>query len=115
MREVAGVTDQQLEAMRALEAWETWLDVAHTTPREERASREYRFDGARLRGVEAPTPVVQGGDSPAPFEAAARALQDALPHSRTTVMPGQRHTAMDTATELFISEVVGFLAVHPAE
>ena len=28
---------------------------------------------------------------------------------RVAVMPGQRHAAMDTGTELFTAEVLGFL------
>ena len=110
MREVAGVTDQQVEAMRALPAWKARLDVAHTIPREERASREYRFDAGRVRGVGVPTLLLEGGDSGAPFKAAGRALRDALPRCRIAVLVGQRHTAMDTAPELFLSEVLGFLA-----
>lgn len=110
MREVAGVPDHQVEAMRSLPAWEARLEVAHTIPREERASREYAFHPDRFQGLEVPTLLLQGGDSAAPFKAAIQALGEALPRSRTTVMPGQRHTAMDTATDVFITEVVGFLA-----
>ena len=113
MREVAGVPDHQVEVMRSLPAWEARLAVAHTIPREERASREYRFDPDRLRGVEVPTLLLEGGDSAAPFKAAARALRVALPRCQIAVMPGQRHTAMDTAPALFISEVLGFLQAPP--
>ncbi|HET9738934.1 MAG TPA: alpha/beta hydrolase [Solirubrobacteraceae bacterium] len=109
MREVAGVPDHQVEVMRALPAWGARLDVAHTIPREERASREYRFDAERLRGVDVPTLVLQGGDSADPFKAAAQALHDALPRCRIAMLPGQRHTAMDTAPDLFLAEVLGFL------
>ncbi len=79
-------------------------------PRQDgRASREYRFDAERLRGVDVPTLVLQGGDSADPFKAAAQALQDALPRCRIAVLPGQRHTAMDTAPDLFLAELLGFL------
>ena len=37
-----------------------------------------------------------------------RAVQDALPNSQLAVMPGQQHVAMDTASELFVGEVVRF-------
>jgi hypothetical protein len=36
-------------------------------------------------------------------------VEKALPDCRLVVMPGQRHAAIDTATELFVSEVLGFL------
>ena len=49
MREVAGLPSDQIELLRSLPAWEARLAVAHTIPREERASREYAFDPDRFR------------------------------------------------------------------
>jgi hypothetical protein len=34
----------------------------------------------------------------------------ALPTTRIAVMPGQQHVAMDTAPELFLNAVIGFLS-----
>ena len=56
-----------------------------------------------------PTLSLQGGDSPDPFKAAGEALRAALPDCRVVVMPGQRHAAMDTGTDLFTAEVLSFL------
>jgi len=109
MREVAGLPSDQIELMRSLPAWEARLTVAHTIPREERASREYAFDPDRFRELAVPTLFLQGADSPAPFEAAGEAVRAALPNCRLVVMPGQRHAAMDTGTELFTAEVLRFL------
>ena len=109
MREVAGLPPDQVELLRSLPAWEARLAVAHTIPREERASREYDFDPNRFREVDVPALFLGGGDSPPPFEAAGEALRDALPDCRVVVMPGQRHAAMDTGTELFTAEVLSFL------
>lgn len=109
MREVAGLPADQVELLRSLPAWEARLAVAHTIPREESASRHYAFEPDRFRELDVPTLFLQGGDSPAPFNAAGEALRDALPNCEVVVMPGQRHAAMDTATELFTAEVLGFL------
>ncbi len=110
MQEVAGLPPDQVELLRSLPAWEARLDAAGTIPREERASREYRFDPARFRNLDVPTLFLQGGDSPDPFKVAAEAVRAALPDCRVVVMPGQRHAAMDTGTDLFTSEVLSFLA-----
>ncbi len=110
MREVAGLPPDQVELMRSLPAWEARLAVVHTIPREERASREYAFDPDRFRGLRVPTLFLEGGDSPDPFRAAGEAVQAALAECRVAVMPGQRHAAMDTATELFVGEVLSFFA-----
>ncbi len=109
MQEVAGLPSDQVELMRSLPAWEARLDAADTIPREERASREYVFDASRFGDLEVPTLYLQGGDSSEPFKAAGEALRGALPDCRVAVMPGQRHAAMDTATDLFTAEVLSFL------
>jgi pimeloyl-ACP methyl ester carboxylesterase len=110
MGEVAGLPPDQVELMRSLPAWEARLAVAHTIPREERANREYEFDPERFRDVGVPTLFLLGGDSPDLFRQAAEAVESALPDCRIAVMPGQRHAAMDTGTELFNAEVLRFLA-----
>ena len=109
MQEVAGLPPDQVELLRSLPAWEARLDAADTLPREERTSREYVFDQSRFRDLNVPTLYLQGGDSPDAFKAAGEAVRAALPDCRVVVMPGQRHAAMDTGTDLFTSEVLGFL------
>ena len=109
MEEVAGLPPDQVELLRSLPAWEARLDAADTIPREERASREYVFDPARFRHLDVPTLYLQGGDSSEPFRVAGEALRGALPDCRVAVMPGQRHAAMDTATDLFTAQVLSFL------
>jgi len=49
------------------------------------------------------------GDSPHFLKAATKAVDDALPNSRTAVLPGQQHIAMYTAPDLFLHEVLAFL------
>jgi pimeloyl-ACP methyl ester carboxylesterase len=109
MLEVAGLTPDQVELLRSLPAWEARVAAAGTVPREERANREYVFEPARLQALEVRTLFLLGGESPGAFEKAGAAVQAALPDCRLVVMPGQRHAAMDTATELFTSEVLAFL------
>jgi pimeloyl-ACP methyl ester carboxylesterase len=109
MQEVAGLPSDQVELMRSLPAWEARLHAADTIPREERASREYVFDASRFGDLDVPTLYLQGGDSSEPFKAAGQALRRALPDCRVAIMPGQRHAAMDTATDLFTAEVLSFL------
>jgi len=110
LHEVAGLPSDQIELMRSLPAWEARLAATDTIPREERANREYTFDSGRFRELRVPTLFLLGGDSPEVFRAASEAVQAALPDSRVVVMPGQRHAAMDTGTQLFTTEVLNFLA-----
>ena len=109
MREVAGVSPEVVEYMRSLPVWQARVAVAHTIPRELRANEAYRFDPERFGNLEVPTLLLIGGNSPASFEEAAKAVDEALADSRIVVMPGQGHAAMDTGTDLFTAEVLGFL------
>jgi pimeloyl-ACP methyl ester carboxylesterase len=109
MREVAGAPPEVVEYMRSLPAWQARVAAAHTIPRELRAPEAYRFDPERFRDLEVPTLLLIGGDSPATFEEAEKAVSQALPSSRILVLPGQGHVAMDTATDLFTTEVLRFL------
>jgi pimeloyl-ACP methyl ester carboxylesterase len=86
--------------------------AAHTIPRELRASGAYLFDPARFVELRVPTLLLLGGDSPVIFGDAERALAQTLPDSRVVVMPGQGHSAMDTATDLFTTEVLRFLTTE---
>lgn len=107
-REVVGAPPEQIAQMRSLPAWEARRAVAHTIPRELRADLEYAFDPDRFRELRIPTLVLEGGDSSAPFKAANEAVRAALPQCRLAIMPGQRHAAMDTGTDLFVAEVLSF-------
>ena len=109
MREVAGVSPEVVKYMRSLPVWQARLAAAHTIPRELRASGNYRFDPERFKDLGVPTLLLLGGDSPANFGEAERAVDETLPDSRIVVMPGQGHSAMDTATDLFTTEVLSFL------
>jgi pimeloyl-ACP methyl ester carboxylesterase len=110
MREVAGLPDEQIELLRSLPAWEARLAAAHTIPREERANRLYAFDPDRFRHLDVPTLLLCGGDSPDAFGAAAEAVRGALRDCRVAVMPGQRHAAMDTGTDMFLAAALPFLS-----
>ena len=109
MREVAGLPPEVVEYMRAQPVWQARVEAAHTIPRELRAVKTYRLDPERFRGLKTPTLLLSGNESPAALRKAAEAVDEAVPDSRSVVMHGQGHAAMDTGTDLFTSEVLRFL------
>jgi pimeloyl-ACP methyl ester carboxylesterase len=111
MAEVAGVSPEQVELMRAAPAWQARLAVAPTIARELRAERAYSFDASRFRQLRVPTLLLRGESSPEPFAEAEEMVKVAVPGCRFVVMPGQGHVAMDTGTELFTTEVLRFLGI----
>jgi pimeloyl-ACP methyl ester carboxylesterase len=109
MRQVAGLPPETVEYMRSQPAWRARVDAAHTIPRELRAVKAYGLDPERFADLRVPTLMLSGGDSPAALRKAGEAVDETLPDSRLTIMPGQGHAAMDTGTELFTTEVLRFV------
>jgi pimeloyl-ACP methyl ester carboxylesterase len=109
MQEVVRMPPHEFELFRASPAWPARVAAAHTLPRELRAHERYRFTAQRFNGLTIPTLLLVGGDSPFFFKAAIEVVAAALPNSRTVILPGQQHIAMDTAPDLFVHEVMTFL------
>lgn len=109
LQDIAQVPPHEMEILRSAPNWPARVAAAHTILREMRGSNEYVFEPARFSAVTTPTLLLLGGDSPAFFKAGIEAVHAALPDSQVVVMPGQQHTAMNTAPELFTRAVLQFL------
>jgi pimeloyl-ACP methyl ester carboxylesterase len=109
MRTVVKMPDHELAAYRQLPVWRVRVQLAPTIPREMVFDRTYTFEPEKYNGMQTPTLLLLGGDSPPLFQRAIDTLEGALPDSRVVVMPGQQHIAMDTNPDLFLAEVLDFL------
>ncbi len=109
LREVLNIPSPELALLQSQPAWLAWVAAAHTIPRELRALVQYRFDPKRFKDVSTPILLLLGGNSSLFMKASVDAVNAALPNSRVVVMPGQKHFADQTAPELFLREVLGFL------
>lgn len=110
MREIAKIPDHEIEVIRTMPIFPARVAGVETLLRELRAHEAYRFEPERFRHMNVPTFFLLGSDSPPLYKAAVEAGNAALPNSRIVVLPGQQHIAMDTAPDLFVSEVLTFLA-----
>lgn len=108
-REVVRTSDKDLRTLRALPNWPARVAAAHTIPRELRASEDYRFRATRFAGFPTPTQLLVGGESPDHFRDAVKAVHAAIPTAHVAVLEGQQHAAMNSAPELFLRQVIGFL------
>jgi len=108
-REVAGLSSDDVAALKAAPAWPARVATAHTVLREARAEEAYVFDVKRLKTLETPTLLLTGEQSPPDLQAATEALAGALPNCRVRVLEGQGHTAMYTAPKVFGEAVRAFL------
>lgn len=105
-----GMSPEEIDQMRSSPAWQERLDLVHTYPREMKAEEEYVFDARRFTQLRTPTLLLVGEDSLEIFKESAAMLDEALPNSQISVMPGQEHIAMYTAPQLFLNELLAFLA-----
>jgi pimeloyl-ACP methyl ester carboxylesterase len=100
---------QLVRQFRSAPQWQAQKAMVHTLPREMRAIESYRFHAERFKRFMTPTLLLLGEKSPRFLVKATQLVGKAVENSRVVVMPGQEHMAMDTAPELFVNEVVGFL------
>jgi pimeloyl-ACP methyl ester carboxylesterase len=113
-REVVGMPPEEVALMRSQrDAWTARLRNAPTLPRELRAEKGYVFAPERFGAMRTPTLLLVGGDSPPRELRNAEGVATALPDACVVVLPGQGHAAMYAAPELFVAEVVRFLAAAP--
>jgi pimeloyl-ACP methyl ester carboxylesterase len=110
LQTIVRMPDSEIKMLQSLPNWPARVAAAQTIPRELRADEAYRFEAGRYAAMRVPTLLLLGGDSPPLFKSAIEAVQKAIATSRVVVMPGQQHTAMNTAPDFFLREVLGFLA-----
>ncbi len=110
MTEVVRMPAHELAVFQGSPAWPARLAAAHTLPRELEAHAAYHFEPERFAAVRVPTLLLLGGASPPFFAAAVQAVDRALPNARVRVLPEQQHIAIDTAPELFASEILSFVS-----
>lgn len=105
---VVRMPEQEIAVLRAAPAWQARLSAAHTLVRE-MDDAEYVFNEDRFRALGTPTLLLLGGNSPPFLKAPSELLASTLADSRSVVMPGQGHAAMNTAPGLFCHEAISFL------
>src|SRR5262249_10895878 len=106
--QVVRMPASEIALARSLPGWEGRLGAAHTISREGRlflasSTPPYKLVAELFASVLIKTLLLLGGDSPGFFKTSIEAAQAALAAtSHIVVMPGQQHTAMNTAPELFL-------------
>ena len=107
--EIAELPPAELDALRSAPNWPARVAAAHTILRESLAENEYEFDAARFADLTVPTVLLTGSESPQILDDATRAVDEALLDSRTVTFDGHGHTAMNTAPDRFVDEVLAFV------
>jgi pimeloyl-ACP methyl ester carboxylesterase len=109
LRDMLNVPQPMLDRLQTMPNWANQVAAAHTIPRELRQSHCYAPNLADVEHIIVPTLFLLGEQSPAFFRQTTETLHAHLPNSQVAVLPGQQHSAMLTASELFAAEVIKFL------
>ncbi len=108
-RQLVGLSDAEVDHLRAQPNWANRLAAAHTVPRELRPEPRELFDVRHAARVEVPTLVLVAAGSPELFQVCAQNVVDHLPHARVVVLDGQGHGAEMFAPEAVAEPVLVFL------
>ena len=110
LREVVGMSDDDVAAYRANPVWPDRVAAAPTILRELGAEASAAAGLEALCAVAVPVLLVLGSLSRPPFHTATAALHARLPRGRVVVIEGARHAAHHTHPEVFVSAMEAFLA-----
>ncbi len=110
LTEMLNIPLPAIDRLRKTPAWFGQLAAAHTIPRELRVSDQYGTNPKGLQSITAPTLFLLGSNSPDSFHVTTETLLSWLPNSQKVILPGQQHSAMLTAPDLFAHEAARFLA-----
>jgi len=111
LREIVGMSEEDLARYRADPIWPRRAEAAHTIVREldAEASPEASLDA--LGGVRQPVLQVLGGASRPAFRLATEALDARLANGRIVVIDGAKHAAHHSHPDPFVDAVSAFIDV----
>jgi pimeloyl-ACP methyl ester carboxylesterase len=108
-REVVEMPEYELKDYRQLPMWHRRIKLVPTISRELQVERQTGYDVGKFSNLQVPALLLLGGDSPEIMKQNTARIDAVLPNSKVAVLPGQGHIAMDTAPDLFASQVLDFL------
>jgi pimeloyl-ACP methyl ester carboxylesterase len=111
LREIVGMSVEDLDRYRADPVWPRRAAAAHTIVRELDAEASPAASLDALGGVRQSVLQILGGASRRAFRLATEALDARLPDARVVVIEGAKHAAHHTHPDQFVGAVEAFLDV----
>lgn len=106
--DILGMSQEEIDALRSSPRWPQILAGAHTAPRECRVEEAWEYAPGQFDGIDAPTLLLSGSESPASFKEATDRAADAISHARTHVLEGHGHFAHRTDPAMVVSIIRKF-------
>jgi pimeloyl-ACP methyl ester carboxylesterase len=109
LREIAQITEPELEVYRQSPLWEPRIPLARTINRELAIERSYRFKAERFASLRTPTLLLLGSNSPPLAREDIETLDVALPNTKIAILPDQGHMGHHTNPKMLVREVLKLL------
>ncbi|HEX3742369.1 MAG TPA: alpha/beta hydrolase [Bryobacteraceae bacterium] len=107
MRESVGMSDGEIAALAAGRGWSRLLSVACAIPNDWMLWQE-EFEARQVADLRTPTLLLLGSESPHWLRHSTEAIRAALPNAQLAMLPGQSHSAMISAPQMFAQAVIDF-------
>jgi len=108
--DVLEMSDDEIDTLRSGPRWPLILAGAHTAPRECRVEQSWEYLPGQFAGIQVPTLLLSGSESPDSVTSATRRAAGAIADSRIHVMEGHGHFAHRTSPEMVVSLIRDFIS-----
>jgi pimeloyl-ACP methyl ester carboxylesterase len=109
LREVAKISDGDLDIYRKSPLWKARIPLMPTVPRELAIESSYSFNAEKFAAIKVPVLLLLGEESPEIYRKGAELIDSALPNSKIVTLEGQQHMVHYTNPELLARETYEFL------
>lgn len=108
--DVLEMSSAEIDALRSGPRWPLILAGAHTAPRECRVEQSWEYRLGQFAGIQAPTLLFSGSESPSSVTSATRRAAEAIADSRIHMLDGHGHFAHRTDPEMVVAVIRDFVS-----
>jgi pimeloyl-ACP methyl ester carboxylesterase len=106
--DILEMSQDEIDVLRFSPRWPLILAGADTAPRECRVEAAWEYVSGQFDGIDAPTLLLLGSESPAPIKEATGRAADAISNARIQVLEGHGHFAHRTDPAMVVSIIRDF-------
>lgn len=108
--DVLEMSQEEIDALRSSPRWPQILAAAHTAVRECRVEQAWEYAKGQFDGVDAPTLLLSGSESPVSVKEATQRAADAISNAHIRVLEGHGHFAHRTDPAMVVAIIRDFLS-----
>jgi len=106
--DILDMSEEEIDALRSGSRWPQILAGAHTAPRECRVEEAWEYLPGQFDGIDVPTLLLSGSESPASVKQATHRAAEAISDDRIHVLEGHGHFAHRSEPAMVVSIIREF-------